>query len=263
MMLATGRRPWLFAAVCVMVTAMTLLVFGLTQVPAVQMLPGYAAAYLLIGVCIFGPAGRWPSLSQSLAFLLPGVLLVVLALLDLGFWCGGWLLGLPAWGLLLSLWKPQNRLPVRQVLTFLVLLGLGLLIFASTGTIVVFGFMIFLLPLIPIIQLQGRAAAWKIPAACGDGEPSRGRPAGSGASRPSCPGVDSEMMGVAEMLVHERPDVDGVQHEAWRRLARPVLHDRGAAIPGRPHRSCHAAGNVGDRRPHRRLGHSGGRSPAQ
>jgi hypothetical protein len=95
---------------------------------------------------------------------------------------------------MLSLWKPQNRLPVRHVLTFLVLLGLGLLIFASTGTIVVFGFMIFLLPLIPIIQLLGRAAVWKIPAACGDGEPSRGRPAGTGASRPSCPAVDSELM---------------------------------------------------------------------
>jgi hypothetical protein len=41
--------PWTFAAVCVMVPALTLLVFGLSQVPVVELLPGYVAAYLLIG----------------------------------------------------------------------------------------------------------------------------------------------------------------------------------------------------------------------
>ncbi|MBT2550578.1 hypothetical protein [Arthrobacter sp. ISL-65] len=62
------------------------------------------AAYLLIGACVFGPTGMVPSLRQTVAFLLPGALLVPLALTNVGFWCGGWLLGLPAWGRLLSRW---------------------------------------------------------------------------------------------------------------------------------------------------------------
>lgn len=110
--------PWPFAAVCVMIVALTLLVFGLTQVPVFQLLPGYAAAYLFIGACIFGPVGKLPSLRQAVAFLLPGALLVVVALLDFGFWCGGWLLGLPAWGPVLSRWTPENPLPAAQVLKF-------------------------------------------------------------------------------------------------------------------------------------------------
>lgn len=148
---ADTRHPWTFAAVCVMVITATLLVPGLTQMPAIQLLPGYVAAYLLIGVCIFGPIGRMPSLRQSLAFLLPGVLLVVLALLDLGFWCGAWLLGLPAWGLLLSRWAPENKLLVVQVLKFLAMLVLGLVIFTFTGFILVFfSLAVFLLPFVPI-----------------------------------------------------------------------------------------------------------------
>lgn len=118
-----------------MVIAMTLLVTGLTQMPAIQLLPGYAAAYVLIGVCIFGPTGRMPSVTQSVAFLLPGVLFVMLAFLDLGLWCGGWLLGLPAWGLLLSRWTSQNRLPVVRVLKFLALVVLGVAIFMLNGFI--------------------------------------------------------------------------------------------------------------------------------
>jgi hypothetical protein len=47
---------------------------------------------------LLGPTREVPSLRQAVAFLLPGALLLVLALLDFGFWCGGWLLGLPAWG---------------------------------------------------------------------------------------------------------------------------------------------------------------------
>lgn len=89
--------PWAFAAVCLMVLAVTLLLFGQHRDSVIQLLPGYIAAYLLIGVCIFGPARKFPSLRQSVAFLLPGVLLAPLALLNLGFWAGGWLLGLPAW----------------------------------------------------------------------------------------------------------------------------------------------------------------------
>jgi hypothetical protein len=136
-----------------MVIAMTLLVNGLAQVPAVQLLPGYVAAYLLIGAFIFGPLGRAPSPRQSVAFLLPGVLLVMVAFLDFGFWCGGWLLGLPAWGLLLSRWTSDNKLSVGQVLKFLGLLILGLAIFMLNGVIGIFfllGLAIFLLPLLPI-----------------------------------------------------------------------------------------------------------------
>ncbi|WP_324642376.1 hypothetical protein [Pseudarthrobacter sp. LT1] len=116
--MSATRRPWTFAAVCVMVPALTLLVFGLSQVPVVELLPGYVAAYLLIGACIFGPAGKLPWLRQAVAFLLPGALLVPLALLNLGFWAGGWLLGLPAWGLLVSRWTPENPLQPVQLLKF-------------------------------------------------------------------------------------------------------------------------------------------------
>ena len=136
-----------------MVIAVTLLVRGLSQMPAIQLLPGYVAAYFLTGACIFGPVGRMPSPRQTVAFLLPGVLLVMLALMDLGFWCGGWLLGLPAWGLLLSRWTPENKLPAVRVLKFLALLVLGLAIFMLNGFIglfLVFSLAIFLLPLVPI-----------------------------------------------------------------------------------------------------------------
>ncbi|WP_258805907.1 hypothetical protein [Pseudarthrobacter sp. NS4] len=148
------RQPGTFTAVSVMVIAMTLLVTGLARMPAIQLLPGYVAAYLLISVCIFGPVGRMPSPRQAVAFLTPGMLLVILAFLDLGFWCGGWLLGLPAWGLLLSRWTPKNKLPVVRVLKFLVLLVLGLAIFMLNGFIGIFFVFsigaIFLLPLVPV-----------------------------------------------------------------------------------------------------------------
>ncbi len=145
--------PWTFAAVCVMVVALTLLVFGLSQVPVIELLPGYVAAYLLIGACIFGPTRNVPSLRQTVAFLLPGALLLVLALLDFGFWCGGWLLGLPAWGLLLSRWAPGNALRVGQVLTFLALLVLGLVIFTFNAIYPIPSLGLFLLPVIPTVRL--------------------------------------------------------------------------------------------------------------
>lgn len=149
------RRPWTLAAVSVMVIAMTLLVDGLARIPAVQLLPGYIAAYLLIGACIFCPAGRMPSPRQSAAFLLPGVLLAMLAFLDLGFWCGGWLLGLPAWGLLLSRWTPENRFPVVRVLKFLALLVPGLAIFMLNGVIgVFFLFSLGAMILLPLVSIR-------------------------------------------------------------------------------------------------------------
>ncbi len=92
-----SRHPGAFAAVCVMTVSLTLLLFGLSIVPPVMLVPGYAAAYLIIGFCIFGPQGKVPRLRQTMAFLVPGVALLAVALLDLGLWAGGWLLGLPAW----------------------------------------------------------------------------------------------------------------------------------------------------------------------
>ncbi|MEW1807617.1 hypothetical protein [Pseudarthrobacter sp. NPDC080039] len=148
-----SQHPWTFAAVCVMVASLTLLVFGLSQAPVIRLLPWYAAAYLLIGACIFVPTGKLPSLRQAAAFLLPGALLVVLALLNLGLWAGGWLLGLPAWGLMLNRWTPENRLPVLQVLKFLGLLVLGLLIFMFNVIFVVFSPGLFVLQIIPLVRL--------------------------------------------------------------------------------------------------------------
>ncbi|MGF9648881.1 hypothetical protein AAIH32_12950 [Pseudarthrobacter oxydans] len=147
-----NRRPWTFAAVCVMVPALTLLVFNLAD-PVVQLLPWYAAAYLLIGACIFGPIGKVPSLRQAVAFLLPGALLVPLALTNVGWWCGGWLLGLPAWGLLLSRWTPENPLPAVQVLKFLGLLLLGMTIYTLNIIYPVPSLGLFLLPIIPLVRL--------------------------------------------------------------------------------------------------------------
>ncbi|WP_430226145.1 hypothetical protein [Pseudarthrobacter oxydans] len=135
-----------------MVTSLTLLVFGLTQVPVIELLPGYVAAYLLIGVCIFGPPGKLP-LRQAAAFLLPGALLVVLALLNLGFWCGGWLLGLPAWGLLLSRSTTAKPLRAVDVLKFLGLLVLGLALFTFNIIWVIFSLGLFLLPIVPLVRL--------------------------------------------------------------------------------------------------------------
>ena len=147
-----SQRPWTFTAVCVMVVSMTLLLFGLSEMPAFQLLPGYVAAYLLIGVCIFGPAGKLPLLRQATAFLLPGALLLVLALLDVGFWAGGWLLGLPAWGVLLSRWTPEYALKIGQLLKFLGLLVLGLVIFTFTMIYPIPSFGLFLLPFVPLIR---------------------------------------------------------------------------------------------------------------
>jgi ABC-type Co2+ transport system permease subunit len=93
---------------------------------------------------------------------LPGVLLIVLALLNQGFWAGGWLLGLPAWALLLRRWTPENRLPVMEVLKFFGLLVLGLVIFTFSGIFPPFSLGLFLLPIIPLVRLgypeyRGRA----------------------------------------------------------------------------------------------------------
>ena len=149
---AQGRRPWTLTAVCVVVNAIAVLLFGLRPVSLIEMLPGYAAAYLLVGVCIFGPARKLPSPGQALVFLLPGALLVPLALLNLGFWAGGWLLGLPAWGLLLSRWTRENPLRPIQLLKFLGLLVLGLVIFTFNAVYPVATVGLLLLPVIPLVR---------------------------------------------------------------------------------------------------------------
>ncbi|BCW78879.1 hypothetical protein NicSoilC5_08980 [Arthrobacter sp. NicSoilC5] len=136
-----------------MVVAVGVLIFGLSRVPAINLLPGYTAAYLLVGVCIFGPLGVWLSLRQAVAFLLPGALLVPLALLNLGFWAGGWLLGLPAWGLLLSRWTSGNPLRPMQLLKFLGLLVVGLVIFTFNAIYPIPSLGLFVLPVIPLVRL--------------------------------------------------------------------------------------------------------------
>jgi hypothetical protein len=135
-----------------MVVSIALLLFRVTQVPPVQLLPGYVVAYLVIGACIFGPTGK-VSLRQAGAFLVPGLLLAVLALLNLGFWAGGWLLGLPAWGLLLSQWTPENPLRIGLLLEFLGLLVLGLAIFTFNAIYPIPSLGLFLLPVIPVARL--------------------------------------------------------------------------------------------------------------
>ncbi|OAE01973.1 hypothetical protein [Arthrobacter sp. OY3WO11] len=99
-----------------------------------------------------------------MAFLLPGALLVPLALLNVGFWAGGWLLGLPAWALLMNMWTPANPLRAVDVLKFLGLLLLGLAVFTINIIWVVFTLGLFLLPIIPL-------ALWPTPST----EPSRCR----------------------------------------------------------------------------------------
>jgi hypothetical protein len=146
------RGPWALAAVCVMVMALPLMMFVLGG-SVIRLLPSYIAVYLLIGICIFVPTRKFPSLRQAVAFLLPGVLLAPLALLNLGFWAGGWLLGLPAWGLLLSRWTRENPLRVLQVLKFLGLLALGLVVFTFNAIYPLPSLGLFLLPVIPLIRL--------------------------------------------------------------------------------------------------------------
>jgi hypothetical protein len=71
----------------------------------------------------------------------------------LGFWAGGWLLGLPAWGLLLSRWTRENPLRPVQLLKFLGLLVLGQAIFTFNVIYPFFSLGLFLLPIIPLIRL--------------------------------------------------------------------------------------------------------------
>lgn len=199
---SSARRPWTFAAVCVMVPALTLMVFNLAD-PLIQLLPWYAATYLLIGACIFGPTRKMPSLRQSVAFLLPGALLVPLALTDVGWWCGGWLLGLPTWGLLLSRWTPENRLRVGQMLAFLGLLVLGMVIFTFNAIFVVFSLGLFLLPAIPLIRLAYPAYR----------------------ARPLQAGAEILLAAVAVVVAFAIPTPEGAYSSPW-------IHAGGAATAG-------------------------------
>lgn len=159
---AGSGHPWAYAAVCVMTVSLTLLLFGLSTAPPAMLVPGYAAAYLIIGFCIFGPQGKVPRLRQIMAFLVPGVALVTVALLDLGFWAGGWLLGLPAWGIVLSRWTPENALKVGRLLTFFGLLVLGLVAFAINIIYPILSLVLFLLPVIPLIRLAHPLPGYRV-----------------------------------------------------------------------------------------------------
>ncbi|WP_142060061.1 hypothetical protein [Pseudarthrobacter sp. B4EP4b] len=108
-----------------------LLVFSLAD-PIIQLLPWYAAVYLLIGACIFGPTRKVPSARQAMAYLLPGALLVVLALAGLGFWAGGWLVGLWVLGLVVFTFNGINPMPSLGLL-LLPLILLVRLASLSTG----------------------------------------------------------------------------------------------------------------------------------
>ncbi|MDQ0921875.1 hypothetical protein QF038_000383 [Pseudarthrobacter sp. W1I19] len=79
-----------------------------------------------------------------------------LALTNVAWWCGGWLLGLPAWGLLLSRWTPENPLPAMRVLKFLGLLLLGMTIYTFNGIYPIPSLGLFLLPIIPLVRLADR-----------------------------------------------------------------------------------------------------------
>lgn len=147
------RRPWTFVAVCVMVVSLALLILGLSRAAPIDLLPVYTVAYLMIGACIFGPLGRLPSPRQAVAFLLPGALLVTLAVLNLGFWAGGWLLGLPGWGPLLSRWTPRNPLNPLRAIQFLGFLVLGLAVFTLNALYPLLSVGLFLLPVIPLFRL--------------------------------------------------------------------------------------------------------------
>ena len=157
-----SRHPGAFAAVCVMTVSLTLLLFGLSIVPPVMLVPGYAAAYLIIAFCIFGPQGKVPRLRQTMAFLVPGVALLAVALLDLGLWAGGWLLGLPAWGILLSHWTPRNAFKAGRLLTFFGLLALGLVAFTINIVYPILSLVLFLLPVIPLIWLAHPIPAYRV-----------------------------------------------------------------------------------------------------
>lgn len=63
------------------------------------------------------------------------------------------MLGLPAWGLLLSHWTPENPLRIGQLLEFLGLLVLGLVIFTVNEIYPFPSLGLFLLPAIPLVKL--------------------------------------------------------------------------------------------------------------
>lgn len=150
--MSTWDRPWTIAAVCVMVVGVQLMVVGLSMVPAAELAPAYTAVYLLVGLCIFGPAGKYPRLGQATAFIVPGILLVGLWALDTGFWCGRWLLGLPAWGLICLRWRFYTRQQrTAKSLLFVPLLAGASVIFVVTSFY--FNPAAFLMPVVPMVRL--------------------------------------------------------------------------------------------------------------
>lgn len=143
---------WTIAAVYVMTVGVQILAVALNTASERELAPVYTATYLLVGLCIFVPTGKPPSLGQVMAFLVPGLLLVGLWFLGGGLWCGLWLLGTPAWGLLCHGWKDYGRQEKKSKM----LLFLPIFVGASTIFVVssfYFNPAAFVAPLIPLLSL--------------------------------------------------------------------------------------------------------------
>jgi hypothetical protein len=133
-------RLWTVAAVCVAATSILLLLRGLETRADAELLPGYAVAYILVGLCMFGPDIRAASWGQLLTFVLPGCAMVALWALGAGYWGGLWLLGLPAWAIICRRWGAWDRRQqaVKPVL-FVAALIASALFFVLSGFYPVFG----------------------------------------------------------------------------------------------------------------------------
>lgn len=144
-----GRRPWIAAAASVMVIGLMLLLTEISRGPAVELVLGYAATYVLVGLCMLGPTLRALHSAQIVGFVGPGF---VTGILGTGYWGGLWLLGLPSWAIICRDWGSYTqRQRVLRPLIFLLLLAAASAIFV-VATIYP-NFSAFLFPLIPLAGL--------------------------------------------------------------------------------------------------------------
>ena len=148
----SGRRPWISAAVSVMVIGVLLLMTEISQAPAVELILGYAATYALVGLCMFWPNLRALRRAQIVGFVGPGLIMVILWVLGTGYWGGLWLLGLPAWAVICRDWSSYTRRQrFLRPLIFLLLLAAASAIFVVAS--IYPNFSAFLFPLIPLTHL--------------------------------------------------------------------------------------------------------------
>lgn len=147
-----GRRPWIAAAVSVMVIGLLLLLTEIPRGPAVELICGYAATYVLVGLFMFGPNMRDLRGGRIVGFAGPGLVMVILWVLGTGYWGGLWLLGLPAWAIVCRDWTSYTtRQRIVRPLIFLLLLAVASAIFVVAG--IYPNFSAFLFPLIPLAGL--------------------------------------------------------------------------------------------------------------